>query len=143
MWGTLKVIRHEFWQRWSKEYLHELQYRNKWTKETEHLAINSLVLLNDSNKPPLSWHMGRVTNKHKGSDGRVRVVDIKTSSGTTKRAIHTICPLPLASDNGLDESTSRAKHNESQFRNSVKNKVNHKPLKCQKRIEIQYEFIIK
>ena len=28
-WSKLKAIRYEFWQRWSKEYLHELLYRNK------------------------------------------------------------------------------------------------------------------
>ena len=124
IWSKMKAIKHEFWQRWSKEYLHELQYRNKWTKETEHLAVNSLVLLRDSNRPPLSWHMGRVTDVHKGNDGRVRVVDIKTASGTTKRAIHTICPLPLetnniVNNNDLEASKSRAKFNESQFRKNV------------------------
>ncbi|GFX63381.1 mariner Mos1 transposase [Trichonephila clavipes] len=48
---------------------------------------NQLVLLKDPNTKPLDWPMGRILEVFPGSDGLVRVVNVKTSTGILKRAI--------------------------------------------------------
>ncbi|GFV93816.1 hypothetical protein TNCV_367151 [Trichonephila clavipes] len=48
---------------------------------------NQLVLLKDPNTKPLDWPMGRILEVFLGSDGLVRVVNVKTSTGILKRAI--------------------------------------------------------
>ncbi|XP_037931721.1 uncharacterized protein LOC119666512 [Teleopsis dalmanni] len=87
-WKLVSHIKHEFWRRWNSEYLNELQYRRKWREECKNLQENTLVIMKDGNLPPLQWALGRVTNIHKGTDGMVRVVDVKTASGIVRRAIH-------------------------------------------------------
>ncbi|GFW26076.1 hypothetical protein TNCV_3308471 [Trichonephila clavipes] len=46
-----------------------------------------LVLLKDTNTKPLDWPRGRILEVFPGSDGLVRVVNVKTSTGILKRAI--------------------------------------------------------
>jgi len=92
----LSQMRQEFWNRWFSEYLTQLQHRNKWKKpNNKEIKIDSLVLLKDKDIPPLRWRTGRIIETHVGSNGYVRVVSIKTSSGVTKRAINKICVLPI------------------------------------------------
>ena len=89
------MIQH-FWQRWSKEYLHTLQQRNKWryAKDFENLQ-NALVILKDDNSHPSQWKTGRILEVHRGSDNVIRVLTIKTSNGVIKRALNKVCLLPI------------------------------------------------
>lgn len=96
-WQRLMALRQHFWTRWSKEYLVNLQQRKKWTTSEANVEIGTLVLIKDDNLPPQKWAMARVLEIHPGSDGEVRVVTLKTTTGTTRRCIAKICPLPLSS----------------------------------------------
>lgn len=92
------VIQH-FWKRWQKDYVSELQIRTKWkTANKDQVKIGSLVLVKTDNFTNLSWKLGRITSVYPGKDNIVRVVDIKTSSGTIRRSIKNICCLPLDSN---------------------------------------------
>ncbi|KAJ8944184.1 hypothetical protein NQ318_016164 [Aromia moschata] len=57
-------------------------------------VISGRSCFNGRNSPPLRWKLGRITDVHPGADGVVRVVSIRTSSGTTKRAVRKVCLLP-------------------------------------------------
>ncbi|EFA12598.1 hypothetical protein TcasGA2_TC001838 [Tribolium castaneum] len=82
-----------FWSIWSKEYLHLLQTRAKWQMSSDNeCPIETIVLLKEST-PPLLWKMGSVIEIHPGSDGVVRVVTVKTSSGVLKRPVTKLVPL--------------------------------------------------
>lgn len=94
----IEQLRQQFWKRWSKEYISELQTRMKWQKSETQLKLNSLVLVKDDNLPPLKWRLGRITNVHPGADGVIRVADIKTANGIIRRAFSKICPLPQPED---------------------------------------------
>ncbi|GFW08769.1 uncharacterized protein TNCV_4299421 [Trichonephila clavipes] len=59
------------------EYLTHLQTRAKWVNRTPNLMENQLVLLKDPNTKPLDWPMGRIIEVFPGSDGLVRVVNVK------------------------------------------------------------------
>lgn len=89
-----KLAQH-FWERWSKEYVSELQVRHKWTKSTGRLKLNDVVLIKEDHVPVCQWRLGRIIELIPGKDGIDRVAIIKTSHGTTRRAFSKICPLPI------------------------------------------------
>lgn len=62
------------------------------------IKLGALVVLKDDNLPPLQLTMGRIVEVFPGKDDTVRVVNVKTSSGTYLRSIHKLCPLPTATD---------------------------------------------
>ncbi|XP_060872759.1 uncharacterized protein LOC132946718 [Metopolophium dirhodum] len=95
-WRRVSHLFQEFWRRWSKDYLVQLQQRNKWENDRgPRLRIGTVVLLRDDNLPPLRWKIGRVEEVHVGSDGVIRVATISTSNGQFKRAVRLLCPLPF------------------------------------------------
>ncbi|XP_022835967.1 uncharacterized protein LOC111363382 [Spodoptera litura] len=90
-WKLIELMRRQYWDRWSKEYLHTLQNRNKWQLTKENINKGLLVLLKESNLPPGKWAMGRVIELHPGSDKLVRVVSLKTQSGICNRSMRKYC----------------------------------------------------
>lgn len=46
-WRRVQYLANEFWTRWKKEYLLNLQSRQKWHKSRRNLKINDIVLLQD------------------------------------------------------------------------------------------------
>lgn len=96
----IEQLRQQFWQRWSKEYISELQQRTKWKSSSEDIKLDSLVLMKDNNLPPLKWRLGRIVRLYTGKDGVSRVADIRTAAGVVKRAFSKICPLPI--DPGIE-----------------------------------------
>ncbi|GFW35806.1 integrase catalytic domain-containing protein [Trichonephila clavipes] len=97
-WKLIQSLRDKFWNRWSTEYLTHLQTRAKWSVQNPNLMENRLVLLKDPNTKPLDWPMRRILEVFPGSDGLVRVVNVKTSTGILKRAITKVVPLPIPVD---------------------------------------------
>ncbi|XP_061395654.1 uncharacterized protein LOC133331269 [Musca vetustissima] len=93
-WRKLKVIQQEFCRRWKSDYLKELNKRNKWNRPSPNLELNDLVVLSQEMGSPNDWRLGRVIELHPGSDGHVRVVDLKTSSGVLRRPVHKLVLLP-------------------------------------------------
>lgn len=88
-------MQEQIWRSWTQDYLCSLQNRNKWTTPQRNLEINELVLLKNSLLPASKWELARVQETHPGSDGRVRVVTLKTANSTFKRPIAQICRLPV------------------------------------------------
>ena len=105
-WKMVTKVKHEFWQRWTKEYLNELRFRQKWKEETDNAKPGMMVIIKEDNLPPLSWSLGRIVNVYKGDDGAVRVADIKTANGICTRPIRRLAPLPIQEDEPLP-STSK------------------------------------
>ncbi|XP_072403251.1 uncharacterized protein [Diabrotica undecimpunctata] len=91
----LEQMRQNFWRRWSKEYISELQQRVKWKKTQRTLSQGSMVLVKEDNINPLKWRLGRVLELHPGKDGICRVASIRTATGVIRRAFPKICPLPI------------------------------------------------
>lgn len=93
-WKLVQRITQQFWRRWQDEYLHSLQIRKRWNTSKPVANINDLVLIKDENLPSTKWPLARIVAKHPGSDGKTRVVTVKTANSTLKRAITKIAPLP-------------------------------------------------
>nr|XP_012233626.1 PREDICTED: uncharacterized protein LOC105678692 [Linepithema humile] len=91
----MEQMRQSFWKRWSIEYLTQMQQRHKWKRRHEPISNGTMVVLREQNIPPMSWRLGRVVKVHPGKDGLIRVVDVRTSSGTYQRPLNKICVLPI------------------------------------------------
>ncbi|GFV63771.1 integrase catalytic domain-containing protein [Trichonephila clavipes] len=81
--------------KWSRDYLNNLQQRNKWQFHKDNVKLNITVLIKDDNLPVNKWSLGRITKLVPGTDGKVRVVEIKTNKGNIKRSIGKVCVLSL------------------------------------------------
>nr|CAH7762483.1 unnamed protein product [Callosobruchus chinensis] len=86
-----------FWLRWSREYISELQLRQRWKQNHGQLEKGQLVLVKDDNLPPTRWRLGRVEKLILGKDGIARVAYLRTSDGIICRALARLCPLPVVS----------------------------------------------
>ncbi|XP_054086940.1 uncharacterized protein LOC128921926 [Zeugodacus cucurbitae] len=94
-WQLVCCLKQQFWRQWSKVYLRGLQERNKWLHPTRNMQLNDLVLVHEDNVPPQLWVLGRVVATVEGQDGKVRVADVATKTGTIKRPIHKLALLPM------------------------------------------------
>nr|CAH7724949.1 unnamed protein product [Callosobruchus chinensis] len=90
----LRLYEH-FWLRWSREYISELQLRQRWKQNHGQLEKGQLVLVKDDNLPPTRWRLGRVEKLILGKDGIARVASLRTSDGIICRALARLCPLPV------------------------------------------------
>jgi hypothetical protein len=83
-----------FWRRWRNKYLQTLQTRSRWLTDNPNIDVDDLVIIKDSQTPPLKWRMGRVTEVFPGADKVVRVVRLKTATGTLTRPVVKVVKLP-------------------------------------------------
>lgn len=102
-WHLVQQLTQHFWRRWSREYLHQLQQRTKWAAVKRNVKVGDIVLVHDELLHCTKWKMGRVVETHPGEDGHVRVVSIRTATGTLKRAIVKVSVLPINDDNDMHE----------------------------------------
>jgi len=65
----------------SKENSANLITRGRWLRPTRNIKVGDLCLLRQENLPPTKWALARVQNIHSGTDGTVRVVTLRNSSG--------------------------------------------------------------
>ncbi|XP_059611719.1 uncharacterized protein LOC132258411 [Phlebotomus argentipes] len=93
-WKMCQRMVQEFTAKWKLSYLHTLQARVKWTEERDNLKLDDIVILHDASVFANNWTIGRVVRVSEGTDGRVRVVDVRTPTGTYTRAISNISKLP-------------------------------------------------
>jgi hypothetical protein len=94
-WQLIKQAQQSFWKRWSHEYLQTLQSRQKWYAQTDSLSIGDLVVIHSSNRPSMSWQLGRVIQIHPGTDEVVRVATLRTADGILKRPVVKLVKLPI------------------------------------------------
>jgi len=94
-WQQLQSFTQCIWKRWSLDYLHTLQERGKWSRNTQNLKIGDLVIIQDLLTPPLCWPLARIVSTHPGHDNVVRVVTLQTKNGTLTRPAVKVFPLPV------------------------------------------------
>ena len=83
-----------FWKQWSKQYIVNLQQRERWMQEGKlKVKEGMLVLLRDEQLPSNRWRLARVLEIIPDKQGTTRVVRLRTSTGETTRAVHQIAPL--------------------------------------------------
>jgi hypothetical protein len=86
-WRHVQFLCDQFWRKWVKLYLPELQRRCKWTNAVENLKTGDLVLIMDESIPRNLWPLALVTEAVRGRDGLVRSAKVKTRSSHFVRPI--------------------------------------------------------
>ena len=71
-WKRAQYCLEVFWSRWQKEYLSNLQSRQKWNTTRRNMTNNDIVMIKDDQQPRNCWRLGKVVEVKKGSDGQVR-----------------------------------------------------------------------
>ncbi|XP_076660691.1 uncharacterized protein LOC143364065 [Halictus rubicundus] len=94
-WQHIQKVKHDFWIRWSKEYINHLNVRAKWTKGSHEMNKGTIVILKDDHLPPSHWSLGRIVEVHPGQDDIIRAVTVKTVNGLCKRNVKKLAPLPI------------------------------------------------
>lgn len=97
-WRQVQYISDLFWKRWIKEYLPQLQERQKWTKVKRNFIPGDIVLIMDDSAPRNSWIVGRITETMPDRNGLVRQVRIKTRTSALCRPVSKICLLQESTD---------------------------------------------
>ncbi|XP_063540834.1 uncharacterized protein LOC134749739 [Cydia strobilella] len=92
-WRIAQRLTDMFWARWLKEYLPTLLPRQKWTRERRSLHVGDYVILVEPNLDRGSWRHGIVSATHAGTDGRTRVVDVRTRTGILRRPVTRVALL--------------------------------------------------
>ena len=59
-WRQVQYLANQFWTRWKREYLANLQARQKWTKTSRNLKVGDIVLMKDEDLVRSHWKMARV-----------------------------------------------------------------------------------
>lgn len=83
-----------YWKKWHVDYLHTLQTRQKWNTPDVPIEPGTLVLIHQDDTPPLRWPTGIIEQVFPGKDGITRVASVRTITGTFKRPVVKLCPLP-------------------------------------------------
>ena len=78
-WRRVQHLANEFWQRWQKEYLTNLQRRMTWHSPKNNFKKDDIVLIADNNLPRNQWLKAKVVDERKDDKGVVRSVKLKTA----------------------------------------------------------------
>ena len=111
--------------------MYALRERDKWTKHASKINVNDDVLVKDNNtKSSLEISFSYCTEVHRGRDGHIRTVSIRTASGNyVKRPVRLLFPI---------ECNSRI--DSSEVGNSAKDKSLPKPSARQAAIDARNKW---
>ena len=79
-WRKAQYLANQFWVRWRKEYLQNLQSRTKWEIRERNLAVGDIVLVKEDNAHRNDWLLGRITEVTPSLDGKVRRAKVRANS---------------------------------------------------------------
>ncbi|XP_042070053.1 uncharacterized protein LOC121812301 [Haplochromis burtoni] len=97
-WRQVQYMSDLFWKRWVKEYLPQLQERQKWQRIGRNFIPGDVVIVVDDSAPRNSWVTGRIVEAISDSKGLVRRVRVKTKTGCLDRPITKVCLLQEAEE---------------------------------------------
>ena len=75
-WRQAQFLADVFWRRYKREYLSNLQQRQKWTKQQPQMSLGNIVFVVDNSAPRNSWNVGRINKVHYSLDNKVRSADV-------------------------------------------------------------------
>ncbi|XP_026666969.1 uncharacterized protein LOC113463933 [Ceratina calcarata] len=84
-WRVAQYFADAFWKRWLREYLPTLLPRKKWRETEMPMKVGDIVLILDNNVERNQWRKGVIVKVFSGTDGQVRVAEVRTANGIFKR----------------------------------------------------------
>jgi Pao retrotransposon peptidase/Family of unknown function (DUF5641)/Putative peptidase (DUF1758)/Reverse transcriptase (RNA-dependent DNA polymerase)/Integrase zinc binding domain len=95
IWQRSQQLSQLFWKEWQNDYLVTLQQRPKHFREESSFKVGDMVLIKESNLPPMKWMLGRISKLFPGKDRVVRNVQVRTPTGFKERHVKYLCLLPI------------------------------------------------
>ena len=92
-WQLCQALVRHLWTRWSNEYLQTLWKVSKWHRPSMNLKEGDIVCLREEPMAPTKWPLARIIQVHRGKDGKIRVVTVKTAKGVYRRPVIKVVPL--------------------------------------------------
>tara|TARA_B110000881_G_scaffold142907_1_gene126249 strand:- start:157 stop:5301 length:5145 start_codon:yes stop_codon:yes gene_type:complete len=92
-WKQVQYLADLFWRRWVREYLPQLNERQKWLQPRRNARVGDLVLVMNESTPRNVWPMGKIIETMPASDGFVRQVRVRTKTSILRRPIDKLCLL--------------------------------------------------
>ncbi|XP_049301897.1 uncharacterized protein LOC125775394 [Bactrocera dorsalis] len=93
-WERIKILYLEFSHRRKEDYLKDLHKRYRRKTIQKEPSTGECVIIQDECLPPTEWRLGRIEKVHRGRDGHIRVVDVRTQTGLLTRPLVKLCFLP-------------------------------------------------
>ena len=78
-WRKVQFLAEQFWSRWRKEYLINLNSRQKCFQPKRNLKIGDIVIVQEE-VPRNEWPLGKITDTSTDQKGLVRSMKIKLGS---------------------------------------------------------------
>jgi hypothetical protein len=98
---NVQKILNRFQSRFRKEYLPLLRHTSTDSRDIDVPKVGDIVQVHDEG-PRLMWNLGRIIELHKGRDGHVRSVKLKTSGGIVSRPVTRLYPLEVQATERTD-----------------------------------------
>lgn len=98
-WRQVQYLADIFWKHWCREYLTQLQERQRWSAPGRNFCVGDVVLIVDETSPRNSWPLGKILETFPDSRGFVRQVKVKTKTNELCRPITKLCLLQETEDN--------------------------------------------
>lgn len=84
-WRRVQYLADQFWVRWRREFLLELQRRTKWCRPCRNLEEGDIVVVHDDQMPRNCWPLAKVVKTFPSADGTIRSADVMTQKNVLKR----------------------------------------------------------
>ena len=68
-WRHVQHLANEFWARWRKEYVMNLQQRQKLMKPHKAICVDDIVINKDENLPRNKWQLACISAINQSADG--------------------------------------------------------------------------
>jgi hypothetical protein len=75
-WRRVQYLADQFWRRWRREYLQNLQQRQKWNEDKRNVQVGDVVMVSEANLPRCKWRLARIADTYPEEDDRVRNVQL-------------------------------------------------------------------
>ena len=69
-WRKVQYLADQFWTRWRREYIQNLQLKTKWNWEHRNLSVGDIVMMKDEQAHRNNWPLGRVVHASRSEDGK-------------------------------------------------------------------------
>lgn len=92
-WKQVQYFANVFWRRWVKEYIPNLQSRQKWRNPQRNLNVGDIVLVVDEKTERGMWPIGRILDVSVGRDGHVRSCVVRSRGSEFTKPITKLCLL--------------------------------------------------
>ena len=92
-WRRVQFLVEQFWSRWRKEYLLNLNARQKWHVPKRNLLPDDVVIISDDHAAHSEWQLARVIEAKEDADGLVRKVKLRVRTSFIERPVQKLVLL--------------------------------------------------